>query len=58
MPLAEDDDVIEALAANGSDQPLRVWILPGAQRARPHLADAHAGDTVPKYLAVDAVQAF
>jgi hypothetical protein len=28
MPLAEDDDVIEAFSSHGTDQALRVWILP------------------------------
>jgi len=26
MPLAEDQDVIEALAAKRADEPLRVWV--------------------------------
>jgi len=30
MVLAEDDDVVQALAPDGSDESFRVWILPGA----------------------------
>src|SRR5476651_1196023 len=55
MPLAEDDHVIQTLAANGSDQALRVWILPGARWARQHLANAHPGDAAPERAPVDGV---
>jgi hypothetical protein len=33
MMLAEDDDVVQALAPDGSDQSLRIRILPGLDRA-------------------------
>ena len=55
MPLAEDDHVVETLAANGSDQPLRVRILPRARRTREHFANAHAGDAAPERVPIDGV---
>src|SRR5688572_30370014 len=55
MPFAEDDHMVQTLAANGSDQPFREWILPRAQRAREYLANAHASDTPPEHLTVDGV---
>jgi hypothetical protein len=38
--LVRDDDVIETLAANGLDQPLRIGILPGRMRSDDHFIDA------------------
>jgi hypothetical protein len=38
--LVRDDDVVETLAANGPDQPLRIGILPRRVRSRDHLNDA------------------
>jgi hypothetical protein len=35
-----DDDVIETLATNGPDQPLRIGILPGRMPSRHHFIDA------------------
>src|SRR5215831_8051622 len=42
--LVPDDDVIQTLAANGSDQPLHKWILPGRSRCRNYGLCAHALD--------------
>src|SRR5215510_13075330 len=42
--LVPDDDVIQTLAANGSDQPLHKWILPGRSRCRNYGFCAHALD--------------
>ena len=55
MALAEDDDVVQTLAPDGSYQSLRIRILPGASRSGDHLADAHAGDPAPEHVAVDGV---
>ena len=55
MALAENDDVVETFAAEGSDQSLRVRILPGAGRARDHFSDTHAGDAAPEHVAIDGV---
>ena len=55
MPVAEDDHVVETLAPEGPDQPLRIRILPRAGRTGDHLADPHAGDAAPEHIAVDGV---
>ena len=55
MPLTEDDHVVETLAPQGSDQSLRIWILPRAGRTGDDLPDAHAGDPAPEHVAVDRV---
>lgn len=55
MRLAQDDDVIQTLAAEGSDQSLRVRMLPGTGRGRHDVRDAHAGDAAPEHVAVDRV---
>ena len=39
--LAEDDHVVETLAANGSDQSLHIRALPGTQRAGDRFRDPH-----------------
>jgi hypothetical protein len=39
MGLAQNDDVIEALAADGADHPFRERVLPRRSRGREHLAD-------------------
>ena len=55
MPLAEHDHVVETLAPEGSEQSLRIRILPRAGRTGDNLADAHAGDPAPEHVAVDGV---
>src|SRR5262245_36929525 len=55
MALAENDDMIQALAADRTDQALGERILPGAVRRREDFLDAHALHPVPKVLAVDPV---
>src|SRR5262249_48859603 len=42
--LVPDDDVIQTLEANGSDQPLHEWILPERSRCRDWGFCAHALD--------------
>jgi hypothetical protein len=39
VSLAEDEHVIQALASDRADEPLREGILPGALRRREHLLD-------------------
>jgi hypothetical protein len=39
MALAEDDDVVQTLAPNGSDQSFGVRILPRTRRGGDHFAD-------------------
>jgi hypothetical protein len=55
MALAEHDHVVQALAPEGSDQSLRVRILPRAGRTRDDLSDTHAGDATPERIAIDGV---
>ena len=55
MPLAKDDDVIEAVAPDGADEPLRERILPRRLRRRENFADAQALHAPPEPLAVDLV---
>ena len=55
MVLAEDDDVVQTLAPNGSDQSFGIRILPGTGWRGDHLADAHASDPAPEHVAVDGV---
>ena len=55
MPVVEDDDVVQALAANRADHALDVGILPRAARTRHDLDDAEAGDPPTHLIVVDAV---
>ena len=55
VPLAEDEDVIQALAADRPDEPLREGVLPRTLRCREDLLDRHAFHSAPKLLAVDLV---
>ena len=54
MALAEDDDVVQTLAPDGSDQSFGIRIL-GTGRSGNSFADAHAGDPAPEHVAVDGV---
>src|SRR5207249_762144 len=53
--LAQDDDMIQTLAAEGSDQSLRVRTPTGTGRRRHDFRDTHAGDAAPEHLAVDRI---
>ena len=55
MALAENDDMIQALAPDRIDQALGERILPGAVRRREDFLDPHALHPVPEVLAVDPV---
>jgi len=55
VPLAEDENVIQALASDRTDQALHERVLPGAVRRREDFVDPHALHSVPKLLAVDLV---
>ena len=52
---AEDDDVIQALAPDGADEPLREGVLPWAVRRREDFTDAHALHALPEHVTVDRV---
>ena len=51
--VAEDDDVIQALAPDEADEPLREGVLPWAVRRRQDFTDAHALDALPEHVTVD-----
>ena len=55
MGLAQNDDVIEALAADGADDAFDERVLPGRPRGDEHLANPHAGDAPGEGLAVDGI---
>jgi len=53
--LAEDEQVIEALAPDRADETFRERVLPRALRRRENLFDGHALYAAPKWLTVDAI---
>jgi hypothetical protein len=55
MGLAENDDVIEALAADGADDPFGERVLPGCPRGNDHLSNPHVGDGPGEALAIDGI---
>src|SRR6266436_2866987 len=55
VSFAQDDDMIETLAADRADEPLREGLLPRAVPRREDFLDPHALASVPKLLAVDLV---
>ena len=55
MGLAQNEEVIQALAADGADHPLHEGVLPGRARGGEDLADPHALDSPRELLAVDRV---
>jgi len=55
VPFAEDEDVIETLAPDRADEPLRERVLPRAVRRRQDFTDAHALHALAERVAVDRV---
>src|SRR4029077_12761459 len=55
MGVVQHDDVIEALAADGADDPFGERVLPGCPRGNDHLANPHVGDGPGEALAVDGI---
>src|SRR5580658_4577407 len=53
--LSEDDHVILALAANGTNQPFNVGPLPRGSRCREHLFDPHGFDSVDEFVSKDPI---
>ena len=53
MPFAEDEDVIQTLASDRSDEPLGDRILPWAVRRCQDFTDAHAIHAFAERMAVD-----
>jgi hypothetical protein len=55
VSLAEDENMIQALAPDRADEPFREGILPRAVRRDEDFGDPHSLHSVPKLLAVDLV---
>jgi hypothetical protein len=55
MSLVQDEEMVEALAADGADHSLHEGILPGCARGGEDLADVHALDSSRELLAIDRV---
>src|SRR2546425_5116551 len=55
MGLAQNEEMIEALAANGADDPLDKGVLPRRSGGRDHLPDPHGVNAPSEGLAVDRV---
>src|SRR5207249_9129625 len=55
MSFAQDEDMIQALASDRADEPLREGILPRAVRRGEDFTDAHALHALPEHVAVDRV---
>src|SRR5437016_4082520 len=55
MAFVQNDEMIEAIAAQGSDQPLHERVLPRASRCAENLLDPHALDPPLKRAAVDRI---
>ena len=55
MGLVEDEEMIQALPADGADHPLHERVLPGCAWGGEDLADPHALDVPHELLAVDTV---
>ena len=55
VPFAKDEDVIQTLAPDGADEPLREGVLPRAVRRREDFTDAHALHALPEHVTVDRV---
>src|SRR3989441_2707158 len=55
VPFAKDEYVIQTLAPDGADEPLREGVLPRAVRRREDFTDAHALHALPEHVTVDRV---
>ena len=55
MPLAEHNQMIEALASDRADQSFGIAVLPWRSRRCRSVANAHRSDAAGKCLALDAV---
>lgn len=55
VPLVEDDDVVEQLAADRSDEALGEAVLPGRSRHDPELLEPHAGEPLVEHGAEDPI---
>ena len=56
VAFAQDQNVIQALAPDRADEPLREGVLPRALQRREDLLDPHAFQAVPKLLTVEPIR--
>ena len=55
MVLAENDEVVKAFSADGSDHPLRVGVLPGGLGRGEDLPDTDSPNDLPEFVAVGTI---
>jgi hypothetical protein len=55
MPFAEDQDMIQALAAKRPDQAFNIWVLPGRPRCNRTVANSHPSHPVREGLSVRSI---
>ena len=55
MGLIENEEVVQALAADGADHSFRKGVLPGRSGRGDHLPDSHGVEAPSEGLAVDRV---
>src|SRR5437867_5855506 len=55
MYVVENDYVIEAFAADASDDSLRIRILPRASWSRPHFPNTHSLNSVLEVFPIDSI---
>jgi len=55
MRFAEHDEVVQALSANGPDQPFDRGVLPGRLRCRRAISNTYGSKASPEDLPIDAV---
>jgi hypothetical protein len=55
MRLVQDEEVVEALPADGADEPLHERVLPGRVGGGQNLADPHARDASREGFPVDPI---
>ena len=55
VTLIEDDDMVEALATDGTDETLHIGRLPGRTWGDAYLLDAEAAHPAPEAFAVDGI---
>ena len=55
VSLVKDDDVIQTVSADGSDNTLTKWILPGRARCSDHLFNAQALDTSANQITLNGI---
>ncbi len=55
MCLPDNDQMIQALSSDRSDQPFDIGVLPGRAWRRGTIPDSHGSNTSPEYLSVGAI---